>query len=274
MKTLATALLILGSVNLFAQKVDTIYSNNQAIACNVKDVGENVVTYVYPGEDVTNSLSKNVIQKIVFKSGRVQTFAEATSYKTVNGVEDWENVTLTSVESEVKGLFKVGDVSAKARGTTTLSSMEKVKERANKKMKIVAAMMGANIVYLNQNTTTENHAGSKYEAGKATSTNLGGVAYSNKLPSYDDFVKLIGSKSSFLAFGKAELSGSDADYSSNKISKNVQVFKVYNESGLIMVTAKIDGVKNDTFRVITFSNEEFTLVWKDGDDIYNWYIKL
>ncbi len=274
MRTSITVLLLFASFNIFGQKADTIYTNNQKIACNIKDVGQDAVTYVYPGEDVTNSLFKNAIQKIVFKSGRVQTFSEATSYKTVNGVEDFDNVTLTSVESEVKGLFKVGDVSAKARGTTTLSSMEKVKERANKKMKIVAAMMGANIVYLTQNNTSENHAGSRYEAGKATSTNLSGVAYSNKLPNFDDFQKLIGNKTSFLAYQRAELSGSDADYSSDKISKNVQVFKVYNESGLIMATAKIDGVKNDTFRVISFSNEDFTLVWKDGDTIYNWRIKL
>jgi hypothetical protein len=271
-----TAIILLSCISLFvsSQALDTIYTNNQKIACSVKEVGQDAITYVYPGEDVINSVYKNAIQKIVFKSGRVQTFAEATSYKTVGGVTDYDNVTLTSVEGEVKGLFKLGDVSSKARGTTTLSSMEKVKERANKKMKIVGAMMGANIIYLTQNNTTENHAGTQYQAGKATSTNLSGVAYSNKLPSYDDFQKIVGDKTLFTVYDKVELGGSDADYDEKTITKTMQLTKLYNESGLIMVTAKIDGINNDTFRVVSFSSDGFTLVWKDGDTIYNFKVKI
>ena len=50
--------------------------------------------------------------------------------------------TITQVEGEIKGLFKVGEVSSKAKGTTTFSNQERVKERAYKKLKIQAAMMG------------------------------------------------------------------------------------------------------------------------------------
>ena len=273
MKTRITFLFAIVSWSVYAQ-TDSIYTNNEKFACTVKELTQDAVKYVYPGEEIINTVYKSTIQKIVFKSGRTQTFAEATSYKTVKGAEDFENVTLTLVESEVNGLFKLGDVSSKAKGTTTLSSMEKVKERANRKMKIVAAMMGANIIYLAQNTTTGNQYGSYFQAGKATETNLNGVAYSNKLPSYNDFEKLIGDKTLFQTYERLKLGGSDSDFSTTQFSKTVQLFKIYNEAGLIMINAKIDGVDNNTFRVTSFSQNEFILVWKDGDKVYNFKIKI
>jgi len=103
--------------NSYAQ-MDTVFLNNQRIACSVKEVTPEAVKYTFPGEDVINSVYKNTVQKIIFKSGRVQTFAESTSFKEIKGVMDYEKVTITSVESEVKGLFKISDVSSKAKGTT------------------------------------------------------------------------------------------------------------------------------------------------------------
>ncbi|MEI6815168.1 MAG: hypothetical protein WCL14_01060 [Bacteroidota bacterium] len=255
----------------FAQ-MDTIYTNNEKIACSVKEITADAIKFSYPNEDLVNTVYKNTVQKVVMKSGRVQTFAEATSYKTVFGAEDCENVTLTSVQSEVNGLFKLGEVSAKAKGTTVLSSMEKVKERAYHKMKVVAAMMAANIVYLTQNNTTGNQMGTQFTAGKSTETNLAGVAYSNKLPNFDDFVKLIGERTQFQTFEKLVLSGSDADMSKYQSIKNLKVLRVYNESGLIMMDAKMEGNNFITFRVIHFENNGFTLVFKDRDTIYNYKI--
>ena len=255
-------------------QMDTIYTNNDKIACSLKEITADAVKFSYPNEDLVNTVYKNTIQKIVMKSGRVQTFAEATSYKTVFGAEDCENVTLTSVQSEVNGLFKLGDVSAKAKGTTVFSSMEKVKERANHKMKIVAAMMASNIVYLTQNQTTGNQAGTQYTAGKSTETNLAGVAYSNKLPNFNDFMKLIGERSQFQTFEKLVLGGSDADMSRSQYVKNIKVMRIYNESGLILMDAKMEGNDFPTFRVIHFENDGFTLVYKDRDTIYNYKIRL
>jgi hypothetical protein len=119
--TLATAFFVGLSTLSFAQ-VDTVVSNNQKIACSIKEVTPDAVKYTYPGEDVINTIYKNTVQKIIFKSGRVQTFAESTSYKSVQSVMDYNNVTITTIENEVKGLYKLGDVSSKAKGTTVYSS--------------------------------------------------------------------------------------------------------------------------------------------------------
>lgn len=273
MKKMITILLIAITVNAFAQ-TDTIFTNGEKIPCVVKKMTQDAVEYVFPGEEMTNTVYKNTVQKIVFKSGRVQTFAETTSFKTVNDANDFENVSLTSVQNEINGLFKLGDVSSKAKATTVYASMEKVKERAIKKIKIVAAMMGANIIYLTQNATGGNQVGTKYQAGKTTETNLSGIAYSNKLPKFDEFNKLIGAKTQFQCVELYKMSQNDADMEKSEVSKNVEIIKVSSENGLIMVKAKIDKVENDTFRVVSFNSTEFTLVWKDGEKIYNYKLKI
>ena len=153
------AILSLSFIKSYAQ-TDTIIINNQKIACTVKEITPDAVKYTYPNEDLINTIYKNTVQKIIFKSGRVQTFVEATSYRSINSVSDYNNVTITSVESEVKGLFKIADVSSKAKGTTVYSSQERVKDRAYRTMKIQAAMFGANVVSLNPQKTEGNKYGS------------------------------------------------------------------------------------------------------------------
>lgn len=267
------ASLLFTSLFSFAQ-TDTIFTNAEKISCSVKEVTQDAIKFVYPGEEMVNTVYKNTVQKIVFKSGRVQTFAEATNFKTVKGAEDFENVSLTSVQNEVNGLFKLGDVSAKAKGTTTIASMEKVKERAYKKLKIVAAMMGANIIYLTQNTTIGNQQGTKYQAGNSTETNLAGVAYSNQLPSFEAFNNLIGSRSQFQCEEIYKMSQREPDMDQRDCKKSVRISKIYNESGLIMVDADIDGVDFSTFRVIQFYPNEFTMMYKDGERIFNYIVRL
>ncbi|MBO6211963.1 hypothetical protein, partial [Algoriella sp.] len=109
---------------VFSQ-MDTIYSNNEKLAVNVKEITEDAVKYTYPNEDLINTSYKNTIQKIVLKSGRVQNFNEASAFNKITSIEDFEKVTISNVESEVKGLYKIADVGAKAKGGSTFSSMEK-----------------------------------------------------------------------------------------------------------------------------------------------------
>jgi len=114
----------------------------------------------------------------------------------------------------------------------------------------------------------------QYQAGKTTETNFAGVAYSNLLPVYNDFIKAIGDKKDFYAFEKYKLAGNDFDFEKKIFSGSVQLQNVYNENGLIMVTAKIDGVDNTTFRVISFTDNQFIISYKDGERIYNYRITI
>lgn len=273
-KLISTSIAIILVTICFGQS-DTIFSNNQKIACSVKELTPDAVKYTYPGEDLMNSIYKNAVQKIVFKSGRVQTFAEATSYKTVASVNDYENVTITQAEGEVKGLYKVGDVSSKAKGTTTFSNQERVKERAYKKLKIQAAMMGANIVYLTNQRTEGNKMGGYFQSGSTAETNLTGIAYTNQLPDIEDFKKIIADKRDFYAVLEAKLWSSASDMSIAGSQNKFVISEMTNENGLIMIKGQLEGVSAySKFRVVSFTKEFFNIFYEDKSTAYNIRIKL
>jgi len=253
-------------------QTDTIFQNSQKIACSVKEITPEAVKYTYPGEDIINSVYKNTIQKIVFKSGRVQTFAEATSYKTVNSVNDFENVTVTAVEGEVKGLYKLGDVDSKAKGTTVYSNQERVKQRAYRKLKIQAAMLGANIIYLTNQRTEGNKYGSYYTSGSSAETNLTGVAYSNILPDFEKFKALIGNRNVFTAIKRFKLWASDSDVSEDEINKKFVINNITNENGIIIIDGHLDKEDNTRFQVASFSEQTFSVAFRDKSTAYNFVI--
>lgn len=269
--TLAVAFSVI-AIASYAQ-TDTVFVNNQKIACSVKEITPDAVKYTFPGEDVVNTVFKNTVQKIVFKSGRVQTFAEATSYKTIAGVMDFDKVTITSVESEVKGLFKLSDVSSKAKGTTVYSSQERVKDRAYRKIKIQAAMFGANIIYLSNQRTEGNKYG--YFSSSSAETNLTGIAYSNILPDYTGFKQLLGDKKDFVATQKFELGASDSDVSMDNINKPFQLFSITNENGIVLIQGNLQG-ENDThdFQLVNFTGNSFSIAYKHKGTAYNIVVNI
>jgi len=200
MKYLLPIFLFLLLPFLSFSQYDTIYSTTGKVVGSVKEIGENSVKFSYPKEDLINNINKNVIKKIVFKSGRVQTFSNMSGYKIIKSGLDFENVSISLVFEEVKGLYKIGEAGAKAKGTTELSSIEKVKERAIRKMKITAAMQGANVIYQTQINTTDNipgQSGAVTKAAQPTQTTVSGIAYSSELPSFDEFKQAIGSRKLF-----------------------------------------------------------------------------
>jgi hypothetical protein len=254
-------------------QVDTVYSNNEKIACSIKEVTPDAVKFTYPGEDVVNSVYKNTIQKIVFKSGRVQTFAETTSYKAVSSVMDFENVSVTTLESEVRGLYKLSDVSSKAKGTTVFSSQERVKDRAYRKMKIQAAMFGANVILLSSQRTEGNKFGGYFQSGSSAETNLTGIAYSNKLPDFNEFKKTLGSATDFKATKRYELGASFSDVEQEDINKAFTVTNIINENGIIFIEGQLkDEGHVQKFQVPYFEANSFSIAYKYKGTAYNFTI--
>ena len=131
-------------------------------------------------------------------------------------------------------------------------------------MKIQAAMMGANVIYLTQEATSTNFYGS------ATSTNMAGVAYSSMLPGYDNFSTMLNNKMKlkFMKYEVAKLSTDDYDLVKFTDTGNVIINRVYNDNGFIMIDAQIDGFDNKTFKVVYFSNDGFILECTDNSDIF------
>jgi hypothetical protein len=122
------------------KKTDTILKlSNESIICNVTNVSELEITYSYVGETMTNTISKKQVKEIRFGSGRVQKISEVVK---INGEEDWEKVQLTTIQSDVLGLTKKGEVKGKSMGTA-MANMSKVKTRAEEQLKKEAAKLGA-----------------------------------------------------------------------------------------------------------------------------------
>ncbi|RZK75484.1 MAG: hypothetical protein EOO92_16130 [Pedobacter sp.] len=255
--------------------MDTIFANNQKIACTVKEVTPDAVTYLYPGEDVLNSVYKNTVQKIIFKSGRVQSFAESTSFKSVTGVMDYPNVSVTMLESEVRGLYKLSDVSSKAKGTTVFSSQERVKDRAYNKLKIQAAMFGANVILLSNQRTEGNKFGGYWQSGSTAETNLTGIAYSNTLVDIEKFKALIGKATSFTAVTRFQLGASYADVARDEISKSFFITNIENENGIIMIEGRLKDESNvSRFQLASFTDNTFSIAYRYKGTAYNFVIHL
>ena len=153
-------------------KNDTIFQlNNEILVCKVININEFEIVYSFVGEVLTNTISKKQVKEIHFGSGRVQKFSEKII---INGENDWEKVMLTTIETDIIGLTKKGDVKGNAVGTT-LANMNEIKNIAEKKIKIEAAKMGCHIVYIQVYNVLDSQFGKVM--GKV---NINGIAYSYK----------------------------------------------------------------------------------------------
>jgi len=80
MKSLLTAFLFLSTFLIAAQsgKNDIIMTKSgDLIQAKVVKVTSNTISFTYPGETVINEVEKNTLEKIVFASGRTQTFGNS-----------------------------------------------------------------------------------------------------------------------------------------------------------------------------------------------------
>ena len=250
------------------EKMDTIYTHTERIIAKVIGISPDAVKFKYPNETFPNSLYKNAIKKVCLSSGRIVEFSEISSFKTVNSSGDWENVSITHVESEVKGLFKLGQVTSKAVGTTEFSNMNKVKDRAYKKLKIETAMLGGNILFL----TNEKVEGASigYYSGTTTYTNLSGIAYSNRRPSFDEFVEIY-HKGDTLYFLKTEYLGNNSmDVQLTKFGYNdVVIVSISEDAGFFNVLAEFKDNYPGFYRVISFDENGMVLMNRDEKKVYN-----
>lgn len=140
------------------------------ITCKVTEVAENTIKYKFEGEDMINNISKNLVEEIVFSSGRTQ---KITDKIIINSESDWEKVQITNLESDTNGLKKKGEYMAKASSGWSTTGEGKMQAKAMEKLKKLAAKNGAHIVLI---LTTTSKGGSFGISGGAKSS-VTGVAY-------------------------------------------------------------------------------------------------
>ena len=180
------------SISAIAQVDTLIKMNGEKLLVSITEVNESSVKFAYPNESFTNSIGVSSVAKIHFKSGRKQEFSSSLNIKSVRSCLDWENVQISNIEAEVKGLSKIDNIGAKAKGFTTLSSLSKLQDRAYNKIKIQTAMLGGNVAYLINNHIEESMYGGEYGSSKLPSVTISGLAYTTKKVfvneiSFDDY---------------------------------------------------------------------------------------
>lgn len=137
--------LIITSVSVIA--ADKIFLHgNTVIEGKVIRLDDFTIVYKYEGEDAEQIVSKRVVEKIEYNSGRTESISEKV---VINGKEDWEKVEILLDKSEIVGLKKVGDVTGKTSGYFSgYVSGAGADKRANKKILEAAAAMGCPFVYM------------------------------------------------------------------------------------------------------------------------------
>jgi hypothetical protein len=271
MKILFLTIALMGlSFTVFPQEeCDTIYSNNGKLIVFIKEVTSDAIIYQYPGENFTNSLYKNSINKIIFSSGRTEIFTVMTNENKVKSGKDWEKVSITSLESEILGLNKIGEVTTRAKGGSEFANVDKIKDKAYRKLKIEAAMHGANKVFL----LSENVKGNEvsFFAENATETNLTGIAYSIIKPSFTEFKNILEKGNLFKSVETQLLKNyyDDLEFFSEKKDNSVYLNNAREESGQIKVKALVPNVNVEDFNVIYFDEYQVTLMYEDEKKIWN-----
>ena len=118
---------------------DKIFKHNgEEITGKVSKVEEYTIIFKYDGEDTENTLSKYAVQKVVYKSGRVE---EMTEKIIVNGEADWEKVVILEDKSYIAGLKKGDEIRGKT-GFVSFHTGNTADTKAQKKLKIEAAKLG------------------------------------------------------------------------------------------------------------------------------------
>ncbi|OHX65110.1 hypothetical protein [Flammeovirga pacifica] len=173
-------LIFISNITFSQVKNDTLLTVvGEKVIVSVKEITASEIKYSYPNEALLNGMKKSSVAEIRFGSGRVQKLHKFLNYKNVSTGKDWENVSISNVATEVEGLVKLGDVSAKAEGTTEFSSVAKLQARVYDKIKVQSAMLGGNVAFV-INQTAETMSSSAFSS-KAANAIMSASVYSSKV---------------------------------------------------------------------------------------------
>lgn len=272
--------LLLGMIfTTIRAQTDSIFTRSEVILCTVKEVGEQTVSYTYPGEEVLNSIYKNTIAKIVFRNGRVQTFDEYKTLQPVLHAGDYAKVQILTSEVETRGLVKLEPVISKAKGFTTLANPLAVQDRALRKLLIETAMIGGNALALQQATTTPGRVGNEFIPGQTAYSLQTGMAFTAQAPDEEAFRQLIGDKTTFQVKHRYWMGRNSFDLSSSQASGTftLRIVEPIRNNKLWVrgsfskfKTASGEGVTLDgvsMFRVVAYNDEQFTLHFQSESGI-------
>jgi hypothetical protein len=273
---LGSALSII-SFTLFAQSTDRLHLLEGVKEVNIEEVGQNTIKYRHVNENTSYVISKHQVRKIEFASGREEIYE--TPFKPVNSINEYENVFITYIPQDIDGMHTKGEVYSKAAGVTALASINNVKNRATRKIKIEAAMLGANVIYLGNMYQRGNQMGNENVPANTTMTALSGTAYSTEKADIN-YLRGLVENTRFNLYQKTWLNRNAWDKNSevppfndnNGDVKLITFDTVVERDGDLYVTSKDIRSKSKELKIIRGDENSITLMERDDKKITNYYL--
>ncbi|MFC4262906.1 hypothetical protein ACFOWM_08465 [Ferruginibacter yonginensis] len=131
----------------FAQTADKMLKHSgETLDVKILKVGEETITYKYPGEDAEQTIGKFAVAKITYgSSNRVENITEKI---VIGDKDDWENVQILTSAAQVVGLRKGEEVKGKTSGFISYNSAGSADKKATKRIKQDAADLGAPFILM------------------------------------------------------------------------------------------------------------------------------
>ena len=171
MKKIIAVLAMLMAGTMANAQVDVITKHSgEIVKGKVVKVEEYTIVYKYDGEDAENTLSKYAVEKIVYgKTGRVEEITEKIVVSTEN---DWEKVVILEDKAYIAGLKKGEELRGKT-GLINYHTGNTADKKAEKKLKIAAAILGFPFVLQTADKTTTGHNSNQLGGSKDNKKGIG-----------------------------------------------------------------------------------------------------
>ena len=137
---------VTSAVSTTAPADKMIKHNGEKIDVKVVKVGEQTITYKYPGEDAEQTIGKFAVASITYgTSGRKEDISPKI---TIGSEEDWEKVQILTDKSQVVGLKAGTEVRGKTSGLISYNTAGSADKKATRRIKEAAAKEHAPFVLM------------------------------------------------------------------------------------------------------------------------------
>ena len=273
---LGTALSLV-SLSLAAQSSDRLHLLEEVKEVNIEEVGQNTIKYRHLNENTSYVISKHQVRKIEFASGREEVYE--SPFRSVNSLNDYENVFITYIPHDIDGMATKGEVFSKAAGVTALASINNVKNRATRKIKMEAAMLGANVIYLGNMYQRGNQMGNENVPASTTMTALSGTAYSTNKEDLTHLKNMIENlrfqyyQKNWLNRNAWDSNSTVPPYTDSQGNILLITFEdVFEREGELYVRTKDLKSRSKELKVIRGDAKSITLMERDDKRITNYYL--
>ncbi len=258
---------------------------------NVKEITEVAIKYTYPGEETLYTLNKMLVNKIQFASGREEVFYEAPKY--INDLKDSKEVYIAIRPEEVLDLEQLGSLNSSLYRVGSLHTINQSADKQVEKLKLEAAMLWANVVFVeerrqNVNTTfyeynyDDNSSYNNSVIGSASSSinpYFKAIAYRSNPFNILDLKNKISSKEfhlmtiKSLASGNAELQAmAVSEYTKAGRPIFTSLKEITEEGDRLFVSAKGISKEFDKLEVIDAGEDYVVLAGNNRKVISNFYL--